>query len=185
MMEVRNPEVMCAKCEGEIYADKYKNNLEAFYAFTLTPNPKLYPSNDPTEQYNVILNSILFRSDLTKIFQSFLFTPELSENGNIHIHGYYSILDLVKYHKWFLPACKSIGFVLVKKKVDEDWTNNYVIKDMNKMEDILGPDCPIPLTYDNYLFYKELYGDRKAKGHFTRMNLTFTRRKKYNITKYF
>jgi len=191
MMEVRTPDLgdpelyVCAECEGVTFAQKYADNLEAFYAFTLAPNPKLYPSDDPSEQYNVVLNSIFFKTDLTKVFSVFLFTPELTENGNIHIHGYYSVSDLVKYYKWFIPACKSIGFVMIKKKVDNEWTEVYVCKDMNKMEDILSREQPIPLHTFNYITYREEYGKMKTKGHFTKLNLTFTKKKKYNITKYF
>lgn len=184
MMEVRKDEWICAEQISKEYADTCKEVLHLSYAYTWAPNPKYYPSYDPVQQYNCCLNSIFFKQDLCKIFDKFLFTPELTESGNIHIHGYYTIKDLVKYHRWFLPACKSIGFVLVKSKVNETWTSDYVVKDANRMEDILGFDQPIPLHSINYPHYRREYGESKLKHHFTNLDMNFVKKRRENIKKY-
>lgn len=175
--EVVNPEdYMCAECIGEIHACKYRHHLEAFHAFTWAPNPKYYKSFDPNDQYYTLLACVLLKKNIINTFQVFLFTPELTESGNIHIHGYFSIKDSVKYFKWFLPLCKSFGYVMVKGKVDTKWTEEYVLKDMNKMEDILDFECPCPLTDENFEHFRDF------KYHFNK--LKFLRKVPKGILKY-
>lgn len=165
MMEVRklNPKYLeaewqayrSAKNQAITYAAEVVDYLPAYRAFTLAPNPKRFPTTNPTGQYKSLLSSIFLNRDLKQVFTKFLFTPELTEEGNIHIHGYYSVKDAIKYHRWFLPACKSIGFIKIKNNVDPYWVNEYVTKDMDEMENILKNDVPLPLTEQNFDEYKE------------------------------
>lgn len=171
---------VCAECIGKDFADKYKNNLAAFRAFTWAPNPNRYRSLDPTQQYKALLACVLLKRPIKDTFNVFLFTPELTETGNIHIHGYYSIKDSIKYYNWFLPAVKSFGFVTVKSIVNETWTHDYVCKDMTKMEDILDHDVPIPLTndnYDSYRFHRDYWTKAKNVHRVTKDILYYINKK--------
>jgi len=141
--------------EALLYADQCKEYLPAYKAFTLNPDPTKYPTTDPRGQYETILNCLLLKKEITKIFSKFFFTPELTENGNIHIHGYFSIKDQVKYYRWFIPACKAWGFLVIKSNIDEKWMMNYCCKDIALMTQVLGNDIPIPLTEENFAMYND------------------------------
>lgn len=123
-------------------------------AFTWVPNPAKYPSSEPAKQYKSLLNHVLLSS--FKFFRLFCFVPELTENGNIHIHGWFIIKDRVAFYKIFLPKCRQYGFTLIKTNVDEDWFD-YVSKDMSTTIDVVGEDLPVPLTHLNCKAYRKGY----------------------------
>lgn len=127
-------------------------NLEAMKAFTWSPNPKKYRSHDPNDQYEALLNHVFFKKEFRHTFDKFVFIPELTEDGNVHIHGIYHVKDNIKYHKWFLPICKLYGFVKIKGKVDKGWID-YICEDCADNEELFFHQ-PYPLyDYD----YDELY----------------------------
>jgi len=143
-----------------------------FYAFTLNPDPTRYKSHDPVDQYKALLNCIFAKKYMKHTFEEFVFYPELTLNGNVHIHGCYKLKDRVKYNRWFLPACKQWGFVLVKDKIDDDWLI-YVMKESEKGDlECLFEGLPYPLTEDNIDDYKK---DVRVK---TVMNMKMMRNRK-------
>lgn len=131
-----------------------------FHAFTWNPDPAKYPSGKPEDQYRCLLDHCLLAA--FKCFSYFCFVPELTKSGNTHIHGWYIIKDNISYHKWFLPQCKRLGFVLVKaqsnkqKVIPEEW-QNYLLKEMEDNVIIYGEKMPIPLTHNNYQQFKKLW----------------------------
>lgn len=128
-------------------------------AFTWVPNPNRYNSVIPKCQYKALLGHVLLASN--RVFSDFKFFPELTKEGNIHIHGTFIIKDYVKYYKYFLPKCKQFGFVKVKcKDVDEKW-DEYIEKDEDMMTEILA-DLPVPLTSSNISSFKHLKGRNKC-----------------------
>jgi len=131
-------------------------------AFTWTPNPIRYPSSECRKQYKCLLDYILLSS--FKYFSKFCFIPEINLNGNIHIHGWYIVKDRIKYYKFFLPKCKSLGYVLLKHKVDDGWAA-YLEKDLFETVQIVGMDLPVPLTHNNNKSYVHLktYQKRRIK----------------------
>lgn len=130
-----------------------KTNL---WAFTWTPDPQRYRSSQPSEQYSMLLQHILLSSH--KFFKHFLFVPELNLEGNIHIHGYFQIKDRISFYKTFLPRCKQLGFVKLKrefkqKPIDIGWID-YLCEDTHEMVYILEENQPYPLTDINSSMYK-------------------------------
>jgi len=119
-------------------------------AFTWTPNPIRYPSSQCRKQYKCLLDYILLSS--FKFFSKYCFVPEINTSGNVHIHGWYIIKDRIAYHKFFLPKCKDLGYVLLKTRVDDGWAT-YLEKDLSDTVRIIGFDLPIPLTHINNKAY--------------------------------
>lgn len=159
-----------------------KNNCEiekyykSLWAFTLCPDPKRYPSYDAEAQYHTIIQTLLQKPFMRNTFNTFEFYPELTQEGNIHLHGYFSVKDRIKYFKVFLPLCKKIGFIKLKANVDEHWID-YCRKDVDMMEELL---YPLPVPYNEY---SHRYYEERAKYHFP---LSAPRRKKRKtISDYF
>lgn len=102
---------------------------KVLHAFTWNPDPSRYASTEPTAQYDACIANKLFLAQ--KCLQTFCFIPELTSNGNVHIHGFYTVKDPAKYYKVFLPKVKRQGYVVVKKtKVDDKWLD-YCMKDVD------------------------------------------------------
>lgn len=128
-------------------------------SFTWSPDPSKYPSNVPKHQYKLLLTWVLLTAN--KFFSYFCFVPELTNNGNTHIHGFYIIKDPIKYYKWFIPRCKNLGFVMIKNNVDTNWYD-YCKKHLEEAIDIF-PKLPIPLNNYNIDKYKKIFKDKKLK----------------------
>lgn len=151
----REPSEVSPFAEALIFADEATDYVSAYKAFTCSPDPKRYKSNDPGDQWRSLLMCILLQKRLSRCFKKFIFVPELNENGNIHFHGYYSIDNQYEYNRWFLPACKKWGWCKIKERVDDYWLYEYVPKDIEKMEQVL-PELPIVLTNDNIELYRHM-----------------------------
>jgi len=129
-------------------------------AFTWVPDPLRYNSPRPKCQYQALLAHILLTAN--RVFSTFTFFPELTKQGNIHIHGYYEVKDYVKYFTLFLPKCKQLGFIKVKwKNVNTNW-HTYCAKDKKLMKEVLGSKFPVPLTDKNCRDYKHLKRKRPS-----------------------
>lgn len=135
----------------EAFRDIY--DTDVVYFFTWAPNPAYYPTNTPSDQYKILLDLVFLRS--YKVFSSFAFTPELTEAGVVHIHGFYVIKDIVKYYKWFLPLVRNYGFVKVERMKRAHACCNYIMKDCEIMNEILDSSLPIPLTHINIEYYRK------------------------------
>lgn len=140
-------------------------------AFTWTPDPAKYPSYIPRKQYKSLLKHVLLTA--YKYFSKFVFIPELNENGNVHIHGWFIIKNRIGFYKNFLPKCKEYGYTLVKdkyhdKSIDKGWFD-YCSEEIEETVSIVGKDLPIPLTHINYECYKKLWshksGIKNVKRH--------------------
>lgn len=133
-------------------ADEDIFDTDTVYLYTWAPNPARYPTTKPYEQYRILLDLVLLNAD--KVFRTFAFSPEMTCNGNVHIHGWYTIKDAVKYFKWWLPKCKQFGFVKVDKMRDKS-ALEYYKKDIDLMNELMDEyDLPIPLTHVNIDTYK-------------------------------
>lgn len=148
-----------------VYANDAVDHKEAYIAFTFNPDPQKYRSNDPIEQYKSLLLCLFLKRDIIHTFTKFIFIPELTKMGNVHIHGYFAIRDAIKYHKWFIPACKQWGKMAfyVKKNVDEYWMYDYMCKEVHMLADTFE-DLPYPLSDDNFEDYYQTKHKTVAKG---------------------
>lgn len=119
-------------------------------AFTWVPNPKNYNSTCPCVQYLQLLNGVFRFRPLTRTLSRYEFYPELTDEGNIHIHGVYYIKNMHMYHRWFLPACKKWGFIKIKSRdINSAWTD-YVRKSAFMKDvvdvDLAGQTLPYPIN---------------------------------------
>lgn len=123
-------------------------NLEI--AFTLNPDPKKYRSTDPVDQWTSLLLCLFLKPSIRKTFSYFYFTPELTQDGNVHVHGWMEVQDSISFYRWFIPACKAWGFIKIKHNPDDDWLA-YIMKDSDLMFDLFADKLPIYLDNDNVL----------------------------------
>lgn len=120
------------------------------HAFTLAVNPQCYNSHDPVAQYEQLLACVFRHKPLRRCLKDYVFYPEMTKQGNIHLHGIYYIKNKYDYFRWFLPACKRWGYVLVKNRdVNIGW-EKYIEKDLADMKDLLycdtfGQRMPVPI----------------------------------------
>lgn len=143
------------------YFDSYDDIDKAnCIAFTWNPDPARYPSYEPMKQYECALRHG-FNHNLIKIFRKFYFTPELTTNGNIHIHGMYIIKDPYKYYNVFLPRLKKLGLVLLKTVFKFDRWKEYLLEDLDIMSNVLDVSrIPFPIheqswSYDSQFFKQD------------------------------
>lgn len=94
-------------------------------------------------------------TELNDNSMSTLWYPELTKNGNIHLHGVLSFNSnqRVKFYKALLPRMRQKGFVLIKYNPDSGWYN-YIEKESDFMKEVLGQ--PVPLTTDFFAQRKEI-----------------------------
>lgn len=109
------------------------------FAFTWSPNPKIFRGIDPLFQF---YDTAPFIDQLATCCSSYIVYPELNLNGNIHYHAKITLKDKVKWYKKVLPTFKYKGFVVVKPKCDEGWLS-YIEKDKKLMESLLDLHLPI------------------------------------------
>lgn len=130
-------------------------DLSNTIAFTWAPDPSKYASTQPRKQYKALLSHILLSS--FKYFDKFCFIPELTQAGNVHIHGWFILKDKIKYFKHFLPRCREFGFVYCKPMDSISWGKDYMTKDIETSIAVIGEDLPIPLTHLNVKAYADIY----------------------------
>lgn len=139
--------------------------------FTWNPNPAFYPTTSPRDQYKILLDLMI--KNCKQLFSSFAFAPELTHDGNVHLHGWYVVKDKVKYFKYFIPKLKSLGFMKLAKMKNKNALSWYYKKTIEEMNAIIGDDLPIPLTHQNVEAYLEtgLYKIKKRLQHYKRKKL--------------
>lgn len=135
-------QLSCSKkdCEGvfaSMEADEEANDAK-IYAITINPDPKWYNSTSIDQQYDQLWNMLL--RHCRKIFKDYIFTTELTEQGNVHVHGVFTLRDTKKYFKFWLPKAKRLGIpkYCVKIKtgvITVDWLE-YMLKHHYKMIDM-------------------------------------------------
>lgn len=132
-------------------------DAKALYLFTWSPNPRIFHCRDPRKQYKQLLMN--FITKFVKCFSIFALTPELTVNGNIHIHGWFMLSDPIKWFRNWLPklGARNTGNMKVSK-----WNGGdafyYYKKSVEEMNDIINygdvEELPIPLTHHNVDAYE-------------------------------
>lgn len=138
--------------------------VDNLIAFTWNVPPQRYPSSDIQVQYAALLK-ILFK--YTPIFGTFIFVPELTQQGNVHIHGMYTVQDRIKYYKQFLPICRQFApqGVKIKEVFDREGWIDYLTKHIELNYHIFDDALPVPLTHCNVGVYKRMFAAiEKAKS---------------------
>lgn len=159
---------------SDIFAEMAESDIfssDKVYLLTFSMNPKKYYSRDPRKQYIQLLQNIIYPM-VSSCFSTYVITPELSENNNIHIHGWFVLKDSIKWHRKWYPTLKYLAPNGVKINVRHSQNAMYYYKkDINYMNYIINHDeddeLPIPLTHINI----DMYWVSKRKATKTAMTV--------------
>lgn len=131
--------------------DEVQQYIEECIAITINPDPKRYTSYDPEDQYRSLIQTLLSHPQMRHTFKDYAFYPELTLEGNVHLHGHYRIKDQIKYYKWFLPLVKRIapsGY-RIKKNIDTGW---FEYETKFKLAQEFFEPLPVPYTEYSHVF---------------------------------
>lgn len=98
-------------------------------AITWCPNPALFFRS----AHKPIVQLIELRTILLKIYKACdicVLYPEMTQQGNVHIHGKLHIKDKYKWYHSTLPSLKRTGYVCIKTKINKKW-DDYITKDLD------------------------------------------------------
>lgn len=133
----------------QIYKDAW-NDIEdddTVYFMTWNPKPKFYGydnggENDYKMQWFTMLDKLV---QSARCLSKYAFVAEISDQGKLHMHGWYVIKDAVKYHKSWLPTLRTNGFIKNPKVKSVKWKSfKYHVKDLEStIEYITDIDCVI------------------------------------------
>lgn len=143
----------------QVYEDLDELDKSNLVAFTWTPNPAKYPSDEPWKQYECCISHIA--NLIEKCFSYYMFVPEINRSGNVHIHGYFKIKDKIKFYKMFVPRCKTFGYIDLKfefreKPIDSKWVY-YCLDEIEETAQIVSESkLPPILTHENIDNYVEV-----------------------------
>lgn len=125
------PAIFLTQCYKEAWNDL--DELNTVYLITWNPKPKFYNytpygDNDYRLQWFTMVDVL---SNAYRSLHYFAFMPEISDEGKLHMHGFFTIRDKVKYHKSFLPSLKRGGFIKKSRVNSLKWkTFKYHVKDV-------------------------------------------------------
>lgn len=88
-------------------------SIEPLIAFTWSPNPKIikYDLNRANQHFIDIVFQYFY-----KCFDYYVVIPEISTDGRLHYHGWYtSMKDRVKYYRFIYPKLKKLGMYRTKE----------------------------------------------------------------------
>lgn len=149
-----------------VYKDAW-NDIEDYdkvILITWNPKPRFYnydkhgENNFDMQWWTMAL--LLVEAD--RCCSRFAFVPELSEDGKLHMHGWYVVSDKVKYYKSFLPKLRSSGFIKKSKAKSHNWkTFRYHVKDLEETCDYVTELHDLPITHFNVKHVKKHYHLKK------------------------
>lgn len=123
--------------ELSIFDICYDNTV---YLFTWNPKPVFYQydklgNNDYISQWLKMLSVL---KGFSRVSKHFVIVPEISDEGKLHVHGWFSLDDRVK---WLKSVKKSIcvnGFMKINKLHTQIEKIDYYYKDIDITRDVLG-----------------------------------------------
>lgn len=140
---LRDVEARFSEAEMELVSE------DEMMLLTWSPNPIRYLSKEPRKQYKQLLRNYLVKACIC--FDKYCFAPELNKNGNVHIHGWFTLerfLGLKKWYTFWLPKLKRIGFVKIDKASCNDAPLHYYKKDIVDMFEIFAnTGLPYPISH--------------------------------------
>lgn len=131
--------------------------MDEVILITWSPKPRFYNysphiDNDYAMQWRTMINVLVN----TRCLRLFCFMPEISDEGRLHMHGWFVINDKVKYHKSFLPSLKRNGFIKKNKANSHGWkTFEYHTKDIASTCKYLPGWEELPITHHNRDVFNE------------------------------
>lgn len=151
---------------------------------TWNPKPRFYAydpygDNNYPRQWNTMLEVLC---EAYRTCSRFAFVPEISEDGKLHMHGWYVIKDRLKYHKSFLPSLRKNGFIKKSKARSHEWkTFKYHVKELEITREYLPDYESMVITHMNYMYFKKLVNLQRILNSEMEKNKKLV--KKYNVLK--
>lgn len=152
------------KAMEQLYWDAYADldSDDSIYLLTWNPKPRFYNydhngDNDYVMQWMTMLRTLL---KSLRCLSKYAFVAEISDVGKLHIHGFLTIADKVKYHRSFLPSLRNNGFIKISKlKKLQRKSVKYHVKDIKETRQyfISEPDLPYVLTHENDKVVNKMY----------------------------
>lgn len=110
------------------------------YLFTWNPRPNFYEyrkigGNNYAKQW-VLMISVL--KDLSRCSNCFCIVPEISDEGKIHCHGWFSLDDKLKWSKSVLGNIQRNGFMKINKLNTSIEKIDYYYKEIDDTKDVLS-----------------------------------------------
>jgi len=139
---------------------------EITYLITWVPNPKLL-SNDQCTNY--VRHYSKYFMKFYQCMTCFVISPELTQNGNIHYHGWFQLRDRVRWFKQVLPSMKYSGYVKIDPvRKDLRAALKYYKKDILFADEFFADICvPVPITHHDIIPKESLITKKqKLKKHY-------------------
>ena len=132
--EVFTPmEIVEIACEQLHYDNKV-------YMFTWNPKPTFYEyrklgNNDYISQW-VLMISVL--KEFSRCSDMYCFIPEISDEGKLHVHGWFMLSDKLKWLKSVRPLLRKNGFMKINRLHTKIEKIDYYYKEIDETKDILN-----------------------------------------------
>lgn len=164
-----------AKISKVVYKDAWQDieDYDKVMLITWNPKPKfydysIYGPNDFNMQWRTMMELLI---QAYRACCRFAFVPEVSDEGKLHMHGWYVVSDRVKYNKSFLPSLYRSGFIKKSRaKSHEFKTFKYHIKELYETHQYLNEfdGTTMVITHENVMLLKHnhaLYLSLMAKKY--------------------
>lgn len=138
----------------DCYKSSWKDieDYDKVYLITWNPKPRFYNysifgENDYNVQWRTMLKVLL---EANRCCSRFAFVPEISDEGKLHMHGWFVVSDRIKYHKSFLPSLNRGGFIKKSKAKKHTWdVFKYHVKEVDITQEYLNQHENIVVTHEN------------------------------------
>jgi len=106
-------------------------SYDEVYLFTWNPKDKFFPDGD---NYPLKWDTMLVRviKHLNRCMSKFCIVPEVSDQGRLHVHGWFVISDKIKWNKSVRPKIQRHGFMKMNRLKHVNGFGYYK-KDMNSL----------------------------------------------------
>lgn len=140
------------------------DDVDTPYLITWNPKPRYYNydqggENDFDVQWWTMCETMMKH---IRCLDKYAFVPEISEQGKLHMHGFFTIKDKRKYLRGFLPTLRATGFIKVARVKKVQWkTFKYHVKDLKNG---ITPELMVPavLTNETYDVLRSFYVKQKS-----------------------
>lgn len=170
----------------KVYEYAWDEIMEYDKVMLITWNPKprfyaydQYGDNNYVRQWDTMLEILC---EAYRTCSRFAFVPEISEDGKLHMHGWYVVADRLKYCKSFLPSLRRAGFIKKSKARTHDWKAfKYHVKEVDETLAFLPGYESIVITHMNYGYFKKRVNWQRILNFEMEKNKKLVR--KYNVIK--
>jgi len=131
--------------------------------FLITISPKPRYDKGVSECYDADMYTYFHR--LHKYSEVWCMSPELTQNGNIHYHGWFQIADPKGWFNYGFPWIKSHSNVKVNVAKNKKEAIKYYYKKSARGMRVMLLGQPLPVSHLNYKLYMKMLSNRLLLMH--------------------